>query len=193
MAVSISKMLLKSLRNWRGKVIGQEIFQTQEEKERIERLEKYIVKVDESLGKIAEELKEYGQVSYMSEQDIQRELSTLPDLIADANLLLSKIQRAYDYAKDDSKRQIAKLWGQYTKRKDILGLNNQKEQEAWVVQNEEYMRVVRIEIEWKYQVQRAKSIVDRYENKFASARKLANLIEKDQSNNYRRESYGGQL
>ena len=55
------------------------------------------------------------------------------------------------------------------------------------------MRVVRIEIEWKYQVQRAKSIVDRYENKFASARKLANLIEKDQSNNYRRESYGGQL
>lgn len=115
------------------------------------------------------------------------------DLIADANLLLSKIQRAYDYAKDDSKRQIAKLWGQCTKRKDILGLNNQKEQEAWVIQNEEYVRVVRIEIEWKYQVQRAKSIVDRYENKFASARKLANLIEKDQSNNYRRESYGGEV
>ena len=120
-------------------MIGQEIFQTQEEKDRIERLEKYIVKVDQSLGRIAEELKEYGQVSYMSEQDIQRELSTLPDLIADANLLLSKIQRAYDYAKDDSKRQIAKLWGQCTKRKEALGLNNQKEQEAWVIQNEEYI------------------------------------------------------
>ena len=173
-------------------MIGQEIFQTQEEKERIERLEKYIIKVDESLGRIAEELKEYGQVSYMSEQDIQRELSALPDLIADANLLLSKIQRAYDYAKDDSKRQIAKLWGECTKRKDILGLNNQKEQEAWVIQNEEYVRVIRIEIEWKYQVQRAKSIVDRYENKFAAARKLANLIEKDQTNNYRREQYEGE-
>ncbi len=38
--------------------------------------------------------------------------------------------------------------------------------------------MVRIEIEWKYQVQRAKvSIVDRYENKF-TRRKLANLIEK---------------
>ena len=86
-------------------MIGQEIFQRQEEKERIERLEKYIVKVDESLGKIAEELKEYGQVSYMSEQDIQRELSTLPDLIADANLLLSKIQRAYDYAKHSRIKQ----------------------------------------------------------------------------------------
>lgn len=63
-------------------MIGQEIFQTQEEKERIERLEKYIIKVDESLGRIAEELKEYGQVSYMSEQDIQRELSTLPQHVS---------------------------------------------------------------------------------------------------------------
>lgn len=173
-------------------MITEEIFYTQEERTRIERLEKYIIKVDESLLKVAEELREYGQVSYMSEQDIQRELSTLPDLIADANLLLSKIQRAYDYARDDTKRQVARLWAECTKHKAVLQLNNQKEQEGWVLSQEEYIRVVRIEIEWKYQVARAKSIVDRYENKFASARKLANLIEKDQANTYRIEKYGGQ-
>ena len=53
---------------------------------------------------------------------------------------------------------------------------------------EEVLRIP--EIEWKYRVSQMKVIYNRYENLFTSARKLANLIEKDNENVYRREKYG---
>ena len=52
-----------------------------------------------------------------------------------------------------------------------------------------YVEAQKQEIEWKYNLNRMQVIYDRYENMFTGVRKIANLLEKDNENVYRRERY----
>ena len=99
------------------------------------------------------------------------------------------MQRAYDYAKLDSQTITAELWKKCNQHKDDLGLTNAKDRESYVKTQPEYIKAQQQEAEWKYRLSQMQVIYDRYENLFVGSRKIASLIEKDNTNNYRREKY----
>lgn len=162
---------------------------TESEQKRIERLQKYVAKVEES-QKIMLQAIQRGDFEAFSEEDVRFHLSHDPDMIAEAGLFLAKLQRSYEYAKLDTATILAELWKTCNEEKDLLGLSSAKDRESWVKTQPKYIKAQRQEIEWKYHLDRMKVIYDRYENLFTGSRKIANLIEKDNENNYRREKYG---
>ena len=162
---------------------------TESEQKRIERLQKYVAKVEES-QKIMLQAIQRGDFEAFSEEDVRFHLSHDPDMIAEAGLFLAKLQRSYEYAKLDTATILAELWKICNEEKDSLGLSSAKDRESWVKTQPKYIKAQRQEIEWRYHLERMKVIYDRYENLFTGSRKIANLIEKDNENNYRREKYG---
>lgn len=162
---------------------------TESEQKRIERLQKYVAKVEES-QKVMLQAIQRGDFEAFSEEDVRFHLSHDPDMIAEAGLFLAKLQRSYEYAKLDTATILAELWKICNEEKDSLGLSSAKDRESWVKTQPKYIKAQRQEIEWRYHLERMKVIYDRYENLFTGSRKIANLIEKDNENNYRREKYG---
>ena len=162
---------------------------TESEQKRIERLQKYVAKVEES-QKVMLQAIQRGDFEAFSEEDVRFHLSHDPDMIAEAGLFLAKLQRSYEYAKLDTATILAELWKICNEEKDSLGLSSAKDRESWVKTQPKYIKAQRQEIEWRYHLDRMKVIYDRYENLFTGSRKIANLIEKDNENNYRREKYG---
>ena len=147
----------------------------QSEKERLERLEKYSLKIKETLEDMNAQIQR-GEFESFSEEDIRYYLSHLPDVIADVGLLTAKFQRSYDYAKLDTSTINAELWKVCNEEKDSLGLSSAKDRESWVKTQPQYIKAQRQELEWRYHLDRMKIIYDRYQNLFTSTRKLANLI-----------------
>ena len=162
---------------------------TESEQKRIERLQKYVAKVEES-QKVMLQAIQRGDFEAFSEEDVRFHLSHDPDMIAEAGLFLAKLQRSYEYAKLDTATILAELWKICNEEKESLGLSSAKDRESWVKTQPKYIKAQRQEIEWRYHLERMKVIYDRYENLFTGSRKIANLIEKDNENNYRREKYG---
>lgn len=162
---------------------------TESEQKRIERLQKYVAKVEES-QKVMLQAIQRGDFEAFSEEDVRFHLSHDPNMIAEAGLFLAKLQRSYEYAKLDTATILAELWKICNSEKESLGLSSAKDRESWVKTQPKYIKAQRQEIEWKYHLDRMKIIYDRYENLFTGSRKIANLIEKDNENNYRREKYG---
>lgn len=162
---------------------------TQSEQKRIERLQKYVSKVEEAQQVMLQAIQR-GDFEAFSEEDIRFHLSHDPDMIAEAGLFLAKLQRSYEYAKLDTATILAELWKLCNEEKESLGLTNAKDRESWVKTQPKYIKAQRQEIEWKYHLQRMQVIYDRYENLFTGSRKIANLIEKDVNNQYRVEKYG---
>ena len=162
---------------------------TESEQKRIERLQKYVAKVEES-QKVMLQAIQRGDFEAFSEEDVRFHLSHDPDMIAEAGLFLAKLQRSYEYAKLDAATILAELWKICNEEKESLGLSSAKDRESWVKTQPKYIKAQRQEIEWRYHLERMKVIYDRYENLFTGSRKIANLIEKDNENNYRREKYG---
>lgn len=162
---------------------------TESEQKRIERLQKYVAKVEES-QKVMLQAIQRGDFEAFSEEDVRFHLSHDPDMIAEAGLFLAKLQRSYEYAKLDTATILAELWKICNEEKESLGLSSAKDRESWVKTQPKYIKAQRQEIEWRYHLDRMKVIYDRYENLFTGSRKIANLIEKDNENNYRREKYG---
>ena len=140
------------------------------EDEKIKRLQRYVSKVEQIQSQMVESIKN-GEFEPFTEEQIRSHLSHAPDMIAEAGLFLAQIERAYDGTKTQTQITLAELWNKCNKLKNTLDLTNAKDRESWV---KIQMRV----------------IYNRYENLFTSARKLANLIEKDNENVYRREKYG---
>lgn len=163
---------------------------TQDEQQRIARLEKYVNKVEEAQAEMMRAINS-GEMEGFSEEDVRFYLSHTPNMIAEAGLFLAKMQRAYEYSKVDTKVILAKIWKKCNQHKDDLGLSNAKDREAFVQTDPEYIKAQQQEIEWKYRVNQMQVIYDRYENLFISTRKLCSLIEKDTQNQYRIEKYGG--
>lgn len=161
---------------------------TESEQKRIERLQKYVAKVEESQQVMLQAIQR-GDFEAFSEEDIRFHLSHDPDMIAEAGLFLAKLQRSYEYAKLDTSTILAELWKICNEEKESLGLSSAKDRECWVKTQPKYIKAQRQEIEWRYHLDRMKVIYDRYENLFTGSRKIANLIEKDNENNYRREQY----
>lgn len=161
---------------------------TESEQKRIERLQKYVAKVEES-QKVMLQAIQRGDFEAFSEEDVRFHLSHDPDMIAEAGLFLAKLQRSYEYAKLDTATILAELWKICNSEKESLGLSSAKDRESWVKTQPKYIKAQRQEIEWRYHLDRMKIIYDRYENLFTGSRKIANLIEKDNENNYRREKY----
>ena len=162
---------------------------TESEQKRIERLQKYVAKVEES-QKVMLQAIQRGDFEAFSEEDVRFHLSHDPDMIAEAGLFLAKLQRSYEYAKLDTATILAELWKICNEEQESLGLSSAKDRESWVKTQPKYIKAQRQEIEWRYHLDRMKVIYDRYENLFTGSRKIANLIEKDNENNYRREKYG---
>lgn len=162
---------------------------TESEQKRIERLQKYVAKVEES-QKVMLQAIQRGDFEAFSEEDVRFHLSHDPDMIAETGLFLAKLQRSYEYAKLDTATILAELWKICNEEKESLGLSSAKDRESWVKTQPKYIKAQRQEIEWRYHLDRMKVIYDRYENLFTGSRKIANLIEKDNENNYRREKYG---
>lgn len=162
---------------------------TESEQKRIERLQKYVAKVEQSQKEMLQAIQR-GDFEAFSEEDVRFHLSHDPDMIAEAGLFLAKLQRSYEYAKLDTSTILAELWKICNEEKDSLGLSSAKDRESWVKTQPKFIKAQRQEIEWKYHLDRMKVIYDRYENLFTGSRKIANLIEKDNENNYRREKYG---
>lgn len=161
---------------------------TESEQKRIERLQKYINKVEEAQQVMLQAIQR-GDFEAFSEEDVRFHLSHDPDMIAEAGLFLAKLQRSYEYAKLDTSTILAELWKVCNEEKENLGLSNAKDRESWVKTQPRYIKAQRQEIEWRYHLDRMKVIYDRYENLFTGSRKIANLIEKDVNNQYRVEKY----
>lgn len=161
---------------------------TQSEEQRLARLQKYIDKVEEAQAEMVRVVNS-GKLEAFSEQDVRVHLSHDPNMLAEAGLFLAKMQRAYDYAKLDVDTITAELWRKCNQRKDTLGLTNAKDRESFVKTQPEYIKAHQQLLEWKYRLAQMQVIYDRYENLFVGTRKIANLIEKDNINNYRREKY----
>ena len=158
---------------------------TEDIEKRMERLNKYIKVVDDAMEQMMTERRENGELSYLSENELQEMLRILPNFIADASLINVKLARDVEYAKLDSLIEKHKL----SEEARRLNISTQKEREAYALTNPGYHKTFKIEIEYRYRLGQAKVIQERYENLFVSCRKLANLIEKDNMNNYRREKY----
>jgi len=157
--------------------------------DRTARLEKYVSKVEAQQKAMVEAIAR-GDFEAFSEEDVRFHLSHDPDMIADAGLFLAKLRRAYEYAKNDTSTIRSKIRLAATRRKEELGLSSASDRDDYVQTNPEYQKAKDQEIEWKYNVERMEVVYDRYQNLFAGSRKIANLIEKDNMNNYRIEKYG---
>ena len=149
---------------------------TESEQKRIERLQKYVAKVEEAQQVMLQAIRN-GDFESFSEEDIRFHLSHDPDMIAEAGLFLAKLQRSYEYAKLDTATILAELWKICNEEKESLGLSSAKDRECWVKTQPKYVKAQRQEIEWKFHLNRMQVIYDRYVNLFAGSRKLANMIE----------------
>ena len=162
---------------------------TQSEEQRIARLQKYIDQVEEAYAEMTRVINS-GEMEGFTETEVKFHLSHDPNMLAAAGLLLAKLQRAYDYAKLDVDTIIAELWRKCNQKKEDLGLTNAKDRESFVKTQPEYIKAQQQLLEWKYRLAQMQVVYNRYENLFVGTRKIANLIEKDQSNVYRMEKYG---
>ena len=102
---------------------------TQDEQQRIARLEKYVNKVEEAQAEMMRAINS-GEMEGFSEEDVRFYLSHTPNMIAEAGLFLAKMQRAYEYSKVDTKVILAKIWKKCNQHKDDLGLSNARDREA---------------------------------------------------------------
>lgn len=161
---------------------------TQSDAQRIERLERYVAKVEEAQAEMIRAINS-GELESFSEEDVRFHLSHDPNAIAEAGLFLAKIHRAYEYAKNDTKTIRAKVRKEATQKKEVLGLSSSADRDDYVQTNPEYQRALKQELEWKYRVEQMEVILDRYENLFVGSRKICSLIEKDNQNVYRIEKY----
>lgn len=157
--------------------------------DRTARLEKYVSKVEAQQKAMVEAIAR-GDFEAFSEEDVRFHLSHDPDMIADAGLFLAKLRRAWEYAKNDTRTVRSEVRSVATKKKEELGLSSASDRDDFVQTNPEYQKALKQEIEWKFNVELMEVIYERYQNLFAGSRKIANLIEKDNMNNYRIEKYG---
>lgn len=161
---------------------------TQPEEKRLARLQEYADQIEVAMDNMTKSIHE-GDMAGFSEEEVRFYLSTTPTLIAQSGLFLAKMTRDYNYAKIDTKIISAELWKKCNQLKDSLGLSSAKDREAYVQTQPEYIKAQQAEAEWKYRLDQMQVIYDRYEAMWVSCRKIANLIEKDVQNQYRREKY----
>ena len=166
--------------------MNNELLQSTEQ--RIARLERYVAKVEEAQSEMIRAINS-GELEAFSEEDVRFHLSHDPNAIAEAGLFLAKIRRAYEYAKNDTKTIRATVRREANSRRDELNLTSASDRDDYVQTSPKYQEAYKQELEWKYRVEQMEVIYERYENMFAGSRKIANLIEKDNMNNYRREKY----
>lgn len=160
-----------------------------EEDTKFQKLQTYIEAVEKAVSIIVEKSSR-GDFSPKSEEEVRYLLSHTPDMTSEAGLMLAEFHHEYEKAKFDTKLVQADLWRQINEKRDVLNLTNAKDREAYVLSQSKYQEAVRRENEWKYRCEQMQVVYDRYESLFVSVRKLANLIEKDQQNQYRKLDYG---
>lgn len=142
---------------------------------RLERLDKYVAKIDEAVQAL-EMSAARGDMESLNEEEIRYYLSTLPQLIADSALFLAKTDRALSYAKLDLKVIQAQIWKEINARKEDLGLSNAKDREAYVVSQPKYIEAQRQVFEWEYNRARAEVVFNRYSDLFIGVRKLCGIL-----------------
>lgn len=154
---------------------------TQDEEQRIARLEKYVAQVEKAQAEMVRAINA-GEMEGFTEEDIRFHLSHDPNMIAEAGLFLAKIHRAYEYAKNDTKTIRAEIRRKCNQRKDELGLSSASDRDDYVQTDQRYQDAVKQELEWKYRVEQMQVIYDRYENLFVGSRKIASLFTQSKAN-----------
>lgn len=157
--------------------------------DKFKKLQIYIQTVEDAVNIIIQKSAR-GDFSPKSEEEIRYLLSHTPDMISEAGLILAEFHHEYEKAKFDTKLTQAEVWRRINEKRDILNLTNAKDREAYVLAQPEYQEAVRRENEWKYRQEQMSVVYDRYCNLFVGTRKLANLMENDNQNNYRKVEYG---
>lgn len=154
---------------------------TQSVSQRIERLEKYVARVEEAQAEMMRVINS-GELESFSEEDVRFHLSHDPNAIAEAGLFLAKIRRAYEYAKNDTKTIRAKIRKEANRHKERLGLSSASDRDDYVQINPEYQEALKQELEWKYRVEQMEVIYNRYENLFVGSRKICSLMAQSKFN-----------
>lgn len=147
----------------------------QADQERLARLEKYVTKVEEAIKDLEASVAN-GQMESLNEAEISFYLTNLPDIICDAGILYAKIQRGYDYAKFDTKIIASEIRDETVRKKDLLGLSNTKDQEAYIIRQQRFIDAQHSEYEWGFNCKRAQLVYERYNNMFIAVRKLVTLL-----------------
>ena len=146
--------------------------------QRLERLTRYIEKVEQAEAEMVKAIQD-GKFESFSEEDIKSHLTHDPDMIAAAGLFLAKIRRAYEYAKNDTKTIRAKLRKDCNQKKEILGLSSASDRDDYVQTNPEYQKAIKQEMEWKYRVEQMEVVYQRYQDLFTGSRKIASMLTKE--------------
>jgi len=158
--------------------------------ERLERLNRYVSKIDQSVKEL-ELSTARGDLESLNDEQIRYYLSNLPQIIAETGIILAKTRRAYAYAKNDTKTIRAQIRSGANKNKEALGLSSASDRDDYVQTKKEYQAALKLEFEWAYNCDVAEVVYNRYCDNFLAVRKLASLAEE----NYRAQDnvtkYGG--
>ena len=159
-------------------------------KARVEKLDRYSAKVEESYKEIESQSKG-DDFRYYSEDDIRWHLQHDPNMVAESGLMLADIQKAYDNARIDTKVILAEVWNQCNKNREALGLTSAEDRKNWVQANGRYVVALRQEVQWKYQLARMQIIYDKYQDIFTGIRKLATIIQTSNEIQTSNDKWGG--
>ena len=98
-------------------------------------------------------------------------------MIANTALLLADFQFAHSNAVLNVKIVKASFWKDCNTKREVLGLTNAKDREAYIQSIPQVIEAQKEEIHYGYLVNQLQVIVEKYENIYISARKLANLLD----------------
>ena len=146
--------------------------------QRLERLTKYVEKVEKAEAEMVQAIQD-GKFESFSEEDIKNHLTHDPDMIAAAGLFLAKIRRAYEYSKNDTKTIRAKVRKECNQKKEILGLSSASDRDDYVQTHPDYQKALKQELEWKDRVEQMEVVYQRYMDLFTGSRKIASMLSKE--------------
>lgn len=146
--------------------------------QRLERLTKYVERVEKAEAEMVKAIQD-GKFESFSEEDIKSHLTHDPDMIAAAGLFLAKVRRAKEYATNDTKTIRAKIRKEANQKKEILGLTSASDRDDYVQTHPDYQKALKQELEWRYRVEQMEVVLERYENLFTGSRKIASMLTKE--------------
>lgn len=140
------------------------------------------------------QIKLYGLVGGSGEQYTEEEirilLSKMPSTIRVYSDILKEKERLLLENKNNVKLVRARVWTDSIALKDRKKLSSNDDRKAFVEMSEEVQKAEQDFINTQIDYKASEILLKQAENTFTTIRKIANLIEKDQSNVYRENKYG---
>lgn len=166
--------------------IKTDITEIEPDEQILERLSANALRISEQMQDI-DSFYKTGDVSYFSAERINKFLALTPDIIAQAELDVAHVERDYLYAKNDTVTIKAQLWNEANlpENREKYSLSSAEDRKCWVQVKHAFQVRQRTEYEWRMLLAYETAILNKYNNIFTAYRKIANLVELDQTNVYR--------